>query len=123
MELECRFMDVGQTIHMGQQPLLILNHLQGRIGMHNRVIPGRHLFGVLSFFGIPGGRDVVLITCKDRKRIHCRGKVAPLRVGPRDVAPSVRQTVSRHLRTPWEYAKQTGHALPESPALPADVKP
>jgi hypothetical protein len=81
----CRFMDIGQFLYIRQEPMLVLDNLEGAISMHNYVIPGRHFFAVLLCSGIPVGRDVVLVACKDSKRIHRRDLIFPLRVGAGNV--------------------------------------
>ena len=69
---------------MRQQPVLILHHLQPPVGMHHRVVPGRHDLAVLRLGGIPAGPDVGFGTLKNHQRIGapCRtsstaGWVAP----------------------------------------------
>src|SRR5208282_1163766 len=78
-------MDVGQFLYIRQKPMFVLDHLEWAVGMDNDVVPSRHFLAMLFCFGIPIGRDVMLMARKDRKRIHRWDEILPLRVGAGDV--------------------------------------
>ncbi len=76
----------GQFTDMAEQPVLLRHHLGPAIGVHDRIIPGRHDLSVLGLRGIPVGRDVALRSLEDHQRFAAFGQVLAMRIGARQVA-------------------------------------
>ena len=81
-----RLLLVGQFADVAAQPVLVLHHLGTAVGVHDRIIPGRHRLCVQRFRRIPVGRDVALGALKDHQRLVARGEILPVRIGTREMA-------------------------------------
>ncbi|MNY41442.1 hypothetical protein D3C86_1762540 [compost metagenome] len=55
-------------------------------GMHGDVVPGRHRLVIARLARVVAGADVGRSTGEDHQRLGTGGQVAPLRVGPGEVA-------------------------------------
>src|SRR5580692_1701496 len=95
-----RFKRAGQLLDLLGEPGVV-HQLRPALRLDHRVVPGRHDFAGLALGLVPGRGDVMVMALKHDERVGRSFKIAPLRVGAREMNLQGSKLRSRGVQNEW----------------------